>query len=94
MKIKELSPEAKEALDNEEAVSLYSEYRAEGYPLLISKKQFAEISGCSISTVDNQIKNGYGLPNYKKVGAAKNAKVLFSLIDVCNFFSAQTIQTA
>ncbi|WP_207561657.1 hypothetical protein [Sulfurimonas aquatica] len=89
-----LSTTVSQLLINLEAEALYSELKAEGYPLLISKKQYATISGCSLSTVDNQIKLGYGLPNYKKMGDAKNAKVMFSLISVANFFASKTIQTA
>jgi len=90
----QLSLAASQALVDEEAEALFSELRAEGYSLLISKKEYAKIAGCSISTVDNQIKLGYGLPNYKKMGTAKNAKVMFSLLDVANYFATQTIKTA
>ena len=89
-----LSTTVSQLLINQEAEAFYSELKAEGYPLLISKKQYATIAGCSISTVDNQIKLGYGLPNYKKMGEAKNAKVMFSLISVANFFASKTILTA
>ena len=87
-----LSLAASQALVSEEAQALFSELRAEGYPLLVSKKQYAKIAGCSISTLDNQIKDGFG-PNYKKIGRARNAKILYSLIDVANYFSSQTILT-
>jgi len=88
-----LSPLVSQLLINEEAEAFYSQLKADGYPLLISKKQYAHIARCSISTVDNQIKQGFGLPSYKKMGTAKNSKVLFSLIDIANFFSSQTIIT-
>lgn len=81
------------ALVSTAAQAVYVELKASGYPLLISKKQYAEIVNCSVSTVDNYIKGSYGIPNYKKMGNAKNAKVLFSLIDVANFL-AQTVKTA
>jgi hypothetical protein len=35
----------------------------------------------------------YVIPNYKKLAKAKNAKVVFNLIDVADFL-AQTIKTA
>lgn len=81
------------ALAGLEAESLYLTLRAEGYPLMVSKKDYANIVGCSLSTVDNYIREGYGCPNYKKLGNAKNAKVRFSLIDIANYL-AQTVKTA
>ncbi len=90
----ELSLATLNLLNSQEAEALFSELKAEGYPLLISKKQYASISGCSVSTVDNQIKAGLGLPNYKKMGTAKNSKIVFSLLDVANYFASQTIKTA
>lgn len=82
-----------EIFESLEAEALYSELKAEGYKLFISKKQYASIISCSVSTVDNYIRDGYGCPNYKKVGKAKNAKVLFSLIDTANYL-AHTIEVA
>jgi len=76
-----------------EAESLYISLKSEGYSLMISKKDYAKIIGCSLSTIDNYIREGYGCPNYKKLGTAKNAKVRFSLIDIANYL-AQTIKTA
>ena len=81
------------AFENIEAESIYLSLKAEGYPLLVTKKDYASIVGCSLSTVDNYIREGYGCPNYKKFGPAKNAKVRFSLIDIANYLS-QTIKTA
>lgn len=89
-----LSEAAIRALDNEEAVVIYCELKEEGYQLFVSKKEYADIVNCCISTVDNQIKLGYGLPNYKKMGSAKNAKVMFSLLDVANYLASQTVKTA
>lgn len=73
---------------------IYEELKAEGYPLLIGKRQYAKIIGCSLSTVDNHIKQGCNLPNYKKLGTAKNAKVAFNLRDVAEYIASQTIKTA
>ena len=89
-----LSLAASQALTSQEAEAFYSELRSEGYPLLISKKQYAEILGCSLSSIDKSIQVGYGLPNYKKLGTAKNAKVMFSLLDVANYLASQTVKTA
>ncbi len=81
------------AFESIEAEAIYTGLKDEGYSLMISKKNYANIIGCSLSSVDNYIREGYGCPNYKKMGKAKNAKVLFSLIDVANYL-AQTVKTA
>ena len=60
--------------------------------LVISKTEMAEELGISNSTLDLYIAKGTGLPNYKKLGKAKNAKVVFNLLDVADFLS-QTIKT-
>lgn len=59
----------------------------------ISKREMAHELNISYSTIDGYISRGYGLPSYIKMGKAKNAKVVFSLIDVSEFLS-QTIKTA
>ena len=59
----------------------------------LSKREMAHELGISYSTIDGYIAKGYGIPNYKKLGAAKNAKVVFNIIDVAEFLS-QTIKTA
>lgn len=89
-----LSKAAINALQLDEAVTIYSELLSQGYSLFINKKEYADIISCSTSSVDNFIRNGYGCPNYKKLGHAKNAKVLFSLIDVANYLAGITIKTA
>lgn len=59
----------------------------------LSKSEMAKELGISYSTIDSYISKGYGIPNYKKLGMAKNAKVVFNIIDVAEFLS-QTIKTA
>jgi len=71
---------------------ILEELKSQGYSLFISKKQYAEITQSSISSIDNYMAKGYGIPEYKKLGEAKNAKVLFNLIDVANYL-AQTVKT-
>ena len=89
-----ISPTASKAILTPEAQALHSELKADGYGIFIGKKQYAEIVGCSTSAVDNFIAKGYGIPNYKKLGNAKNAKVLFSLRDVAEYIAGQTVRTA
>ena len=59
----------------------------------ISKREMAHEMGISYSTIDNHISKGYGIPDYIKIGKAKNGKILFSLVNVAKFLS-QTIKTA
>lgn len=59
---------------------------------VINKVELAFELGISNSTLDLYIAKGTGLPNYKKLGKAKNAKVIFNLLDVADFLS-QTIKT-
>ena len=59
---------------------------------VISKAEMADELGISSSTLDLYIAKGTGLPNYKKLGKAKNAKVVFNLFDVADFL-ANTIKT-
>lgn len=59
---------------------------------VISKSEMAKELGISNSTLDLYISKGTGLPNYRKLGKSKNAKVVFNLYDVADFLS-QTIKT-
>ncbi|RUM45484.1 MAG: hypothetical protein DSY46_02855 [Hydrogenimonas sp.] len=72
---------------------IYEDLRSRYNKAVISKKELARELGVSLSTIDNYIARGYGIPNYKKLGTAHNARVVFSLIDVANFL-AETIKTA
>ena len=75
------------------AQNIYEELKAAGYKVNVNKKQYAEIVGCSVSAVDHYIARGYGIPNYKKIGHQRNARVLFSLRDVAEYLAKQTVQT-
>lgn len=59
---------------------------------VISKVEMANELGISSSTLDLYIAKGTGLPNYKKLGKAKNAKVVFNLLDVADYLT-KTIKT-
>ena len=77
-----------------EAQIILDDLKEEGQTTFINNKQYAPIVGCSVSSVDSNIQKGTNLPNYKKIGNARNARVMFSLRDVSEFLAAQTIQTA
>ena len=53
----------------------------------ISKAEYADEVGQCVGTVDRRIKDKIGLPPYKKLGKAKNAKVVFNIIDVARFLA-------
>ncbi len=69
--------------------SLYEKYKK----LALSKSELAQELGMGLSTVSKIMAEGMGLPNYKKVGIAKNSRVLFPLADVAEFLS-NTVEVA
>ncbi len=77
-----------------EAQTLFDDLRAAGYGIHVSKAEYADIVGCSLSAVNNYIAKGYGCPSYKKIGYQQNARVLFSLRDTAEYLAAQTVHTA
>lgn len=58
----------------------------------INKRELANELGVSVSTVNNNIVQGYGV-EYVKLGEAKNATVVFPIICVANYLS-NTIKVA
>lgn len=54
---------------------------------VLNKKELAHELGMSVGAISNYISKGYGVPQYKKLGPAKNAPVVFSLIHVANYLS-------
>ncbi len=73
---------------------IYDELVSRGYKVNVNKKEYAEIIGCSTSSIDTYISKGYGIPNYKKIGSQRNARVLFGLRDVAEYLASQTVKTA
>lgn len=71
---------------------IYQELRKKYKRMTISKSEMSNELGISNSTLDSYLARGTGLPNYKKLGTAKNAKVIFNLLDVAEFLS-NTIKT-
>jgi len=55
------------------------------YNITIGKKELSEILGTSVSFIDKAIMSGNDIPNYKKLGSSKNAKVVFNLLDVADY---------
>jgi predicted transcriptional regulator len=81
-------------LSSPEAQIIFDDLRADGYGLFVSKKEYAKIVGCSTSAVDNYISQGFGIPDYRKIGHQRNARVMFALRDVAEYLAKQTIKTA
>ncbi len=54
---------------------------------VISKKELAGELDVSTSTLNNYMAKGYGIPRYRKIGDAKNAKVVFPILEVAKFLS-------
>jgi len=78
---------------NDQAKTILEELRERYGKATLSKREMANELGVSMSTLDLYISKGYGVPNYKKLGKAKNAKMVFSIVDVAKFL-ADTIKVA
>ena len=78
---------------NQQQELIYNDLKSRYNKVTLSKAEFAHELGISYSTIDGYIAKGYGICNYKKLGTAKNAKVVCNIIDVSEFLS-QTIKTA
>ena len=78
---------------NPQSELIYQDLKSRYKKATINKKEIALELGISVSTVDLYISKGMGIPNYKKLGTAKNAKVVFNIIDLAEFLS-NTIKTA
>lgn len=78
---------------NQQTQLIYNDLRTRYKKATLSKADMANELGVSSSTIDKYMKHGLGVPNYKKLGTARNAKIVFNIIDVAEFLS-QTIKTA
>ena len=60
---------------------------------VIGKKELAKELKIAPSTLDLYLSKGIGLPRYKKLGTAKNARVVFNLFDIAVFLNTDQIET-
>ena len=60
---------------------------------VIGKKELAQELNIAPSTLDLYLSKGIGLPRYKKLGSAKNARVVFNLYDIAVFLNSDQIET-
>jgi len=73
--------------------AIYQELKDRYNKSFINKNELARELDCSVSSINNHIVKGFGLPDYVKVGNAKNAPVLFPIASVASFFS-NTVRVA
>lgn len=59
----------------------------------ITKKELADELSMSEASISAYIVKGHGIPEYRKIGNAKNGKVLFPIASVAKFLS-NTIRVA
>jgi len=78
---------------NQKQELIYNDLQTRYKKSTLSKREMARELGISYSTIDGYMAKGYGTPDYKKLGKAKNSKVIFNIIDVAEFLS-HTIKTA
>jgi len=55
--------------------------------LTLTKKELAHELSVSVSSINNYISKGSGIPEYTKIGEAKNGTVLFPIICVADYLS-------
>lgn len=60
---------------------------------VIGKKEMARELNISPSTLDLYMAKGMGLCRYKKLGTAKNARVVFNIYDVAVYLNSEQIET-
>ena len=59
----------------------------------ISRAELAKELGVSLSTIDRQISQGIGVPDFKRIGDGKRARVIFPLTAVARFVDSERIKT-
>lgn len=57
----------------------------EKYAMLLKKEDLAEVMNCSLSSIDNLLKNGGNLPKPIKFADTRNASVRFLNTEVAEF---------
>lgn len=63
--------------------------------MALNKKELAYELGVSVSSINNAIVKGKGIPAYVKANNdSKNSKVSFSLLAIANYMSNHTVKVA
>ena len=71
----------------------YSYLKSKYNTSVIGKRDLAKELNIAPSTLDLYISKGIGLPRYKRLGTAKNARVIFNLYDIAVFLNSDQIET-
>ena len=72
---------------NNDEDKLYNYLLSKYKKMVISKQEMAEELGISKSTIDLYISKNEGIPPYKKLGTAKNSKLVFNILDIAKFLN-------
>ena len=59
----------------------------------INRPELAEELDVSLSTVDRQLNLGIGLPDFKRIGNGKRARIIFPLEAVARFLETELIES-
>lgn len=73
--------------------TIHEELKSRYNKSTLSKKELADELGMSVSSINNYIVKGVGIPEYIKVGTGKNGTVLFPIVNVVDYLS-NTIKVA
>jgi len=60
---------------------------------VIGKKELAKELNIAPSTLDLYISKGIGIPKYKRVSDAKNARLLFNIYDIAVYLNSGQVET-
>lgn len=63
------------------------------YGETLTKVELSEVLKVSVSSINNYIVRGEGIPGYVKMGTSRNARVLFPVVNVVDYLS-NTIKVA
>lgn len=72
---------------------LFEDFTTRYQKSTLTKKELANELGVSVSSINKYIGLGTGIPEYIKIGTARNAKVLFPVVNVVEYLS-NTISVA
>lgn len=72
--------------DNLKDKQYYIDYLLNKYGKLgISRQETADEIGISLSFLDKLLKEGIGLPNYRKIGKSKKPRIVFPIDSIASF---------
>jgi len=72
-------------MDNRKIILEMLEKRFNSFYL--TKKQLAEVMSCSLSTIDNLLKNEINIPRHVKFGKGNKSSIRFTIVDIADFLT-------